>query len=145
MPKPWPRPNGSLNKPNMQVSSRRKLAQVTVQLLERYPQAEVAQVVAAELKRRRATRQLPWLLKEMAAMWLTTKGELLTEVASARPLSTGMVRQIKDFLKTVTGADAVSWQMTVDPKLVGGWRAATPLFEIDASLRRKLANLEHYA
>ena len=129
----------------MQVSSRRKLAQVTVQLLERYPQAAVAQVVAVELKRRRATRQLPWLLKEMAEIWLRSKGELLAEVASARPLSATMQRRVNDFLKAVTSARTVSVQTTVDSTLVGGWLAATPLLEIDASLKRVLTDLEHYA
>ena len=128
----------------MHLSSRRKLAHVTLQLLERYPQAAVAQVVAEELKRRRAIRQLPWLLKEMAVTWLRTTGELLAEVASARPLSAAAQRRVKDLLKAVTGARTVSWQTTVDPKLVGGFRAETPLLEIEASLKRKLTTLKHY-
>lgn len=128
----------------MQLSSRRKLAQVAVQLLERYPPAAVAQVVAVELKRRRATWQLPWLLKEMAATWLRTKGELLAEVASARPLSATMQRRVNDFLKAVTGARTISLQTTIDPTLVGGWRAATPLLNIDASLKHTLTALKHY-
>jgi F0F1-type ATP synthase delta subunit len=128
----------------MKKYSRKKLARALPQLLARYPQPEVARLIAKELIKTRSVHELPWLMREAAIAFFTKTGELAATVTSARTLSPAARRQIEQLFKKITGADTITWETKVDQELLGGFVAETPTLEIDASLKTRLNSLTPY-
>lgn len=75
-------------------------------------------------------------LAELAAR----RGEVVAEVSSAEPLSSGQLAQVTDTLRTALGGK-VAVQSRVDPDLLGGLVVRIGSRMIDASLRTKLQRL----
>ena len=129
----------------MKKYSRKKLARAMIELLERYPRADVAQAVARELVEGRLVRELPFFMRDSASALFEKTGELTAKVSSARVLSEATRTHIGQLLKKMTGASSVWLQPTkVDPGLLGGVQIETPILEIDASVKAKLSALENY-
>ena len=68
-------------------------------------------------------------------------GHLLVDVTSARKLNDSIRDELKQTLKSATEAKRVELVEHIDPELLGGLIARTPVAELDASVRTKLKQL----
>ncbi len=85
-------------------------------------------------------RQAPYLARDVAKA-LSEQGYVYARITTARPLSDETRRQIEAFLRHITGATQLELDTQVDAQLIGGLRLETPTAELDATVRRKLAQL----
>lgn len=128
----------------MQRYSLKKLAAAIVLLSEKQPVLAVAQAAAAELTRQHRQRELPWLLTAVAEEWFRQRGELTATITTARPISVGVRKKINELLQRLTQAKRMQAVTLVDPLLVAGWRAETPVVTVDATLQTKLKTLTRH-
>jgi F-type H+-transporting ATPase subunit delta len=62
-------------------------------------------------------------------------------VSSATPLTADQQQQLNDKVKAIAGSDAVEFQLTVDPSLIGGFVVSMGSQVIDASLAGQVRRL----
>lgn len=96
------------------------------------------QAAAAWLMSTGRSRQAKYLAKDVAAV-LASKGHVLVEVTTARPLAAAAREQIEAYVKRATGARHLELDAQVDASLIGGAIIETPDAVLDASLKTKLA------
>lgn len=94
--------------------------------------------VAAWLLAKGQSRQARYLARDVAQV-LTTRGYVLAQITTARPLGSEARAKIEQFIKEVTGARELELEAAVDPGLIGGITIETPGQALDASVRTKLA------
>lgn len=93
---------------------------------------------AAWLAERGEARQARYLARDIAQV-LATRGYVLVNITTARPLSADARAQVERFIKAATGARELELEVAVDPSLIGGINIETPGQALDASVRTKLA------
>lgn len=126
----------------MKRYSRKQLALVTIALLEKHPLKEVVAVLAEEIMQEKKTNDIEIIAQEIGKQFLLTKNHLDANVETARELTLKTREEITDLLKQITSAKTVSTQYTINLNLVGGFKASTPIVEINASLARPLHQLK---
>ncbi len=125
----------------MERISLKKIARAAVVLMETASPQHVMQATAALLVEQRRGRESALLMDEIAAELWRTRRQAAVTVQSARPLAAAAQEDMKRFLKTRLGADSVTIEETVDPRLRGGVVATTPLGTLDASVAGRLNHL----
>ncbi len=83
-------------------------------------------------------RQARYLARDVAQV-LASRGYVLAQVTTARPLSSEARREVERFIKEATGARELELESAVDAGLIGGIKLETPGQALDASVRTKLA------
>jgi F0F1-type ATP synthase delta subunit len=126
----------------MKRYSRKQLALATISLLEKHSAKEVVAVLAEAIMQEKRTNDVEIIAQEIGKQFLLTKNHLDARVETARALTPQTREEIIDLLKQITSAKTVSAQCTVNPELVGGFKALTPIVEINASLARPLHQLK---
>lgn len=126
----------------MKRYSRKQLALATIALLEKHPLKEVAAVLAEEIMQEKRTNDIEIIAKEIGKQFLLVKNHLDASIETARTLTPETREEIVDLLKQITSAKTVSAQYTVNSNLVGGFKASTPIVDINASLARPLHQLK---
>lgn len=126
----------------MKRYSRKQLALATIALLEKHSLKEVVAVLAEEIMQEKRTNDIEIIAKEIGKQFLLTKNHLDAKVETARALTLETREEIVDLLKQITSAKTVSAQCTINPKLIGGFKASTSIVEINASLARPLHQLK---
>ena len=123
--------------------SRRKLAMVVVeQLRSATDRRKVANALAAYLVEHKMANQADLLVKDIARLLGESENQLLAEVVSAFPLSEQSRKNISQYLQTKTGAKTIELNESVDSSLIGGFTLRTPGYELDASVRHTLNQLQ---
>jgi len=126
----------------MKHYSRKQLALATIALLEKHPSKEVVAVLAEAIMREKRTNDIEIIAQEIGKQFLLTQNHLDANVQTARELTPQTREEIIDLLKKITSAKTVSAEYEINPKLLGGFKAFTPVMEIDASLARPLHQLK---
>lgn len=123
--------------------SRRRIAAQIVQLIATNParQTQILQQTAAYLVQSKKAGEAHLLMLDIAQVLQQTQGLATAEVQSAFGLTGATRDNIVSMLKQVTGANSVELSETVKPELVGGVVIRTPEFELDASVKRHLAQI----
>jgi len=129
------------------MASRRLLAQtVAAQLIERpTDRATIMQAAAAYLVDHNMAAKADLFVNDLAYEIEQRSGQLTAEVVSANPLPDSVVADLKNYLKSATGAQEVSLQISQDPDLLGGFVARTADAEIDKSVQHQLNQLRGIA
>lgn len=128
----------------MRTASRRKIAKAFVYLLNHYTASAVIPALAEFIADQHRFRDQELLLHDIQEELLQQRKHLVVEVATARPLSPSLEKQLNTALKQAFQAEVIETQARLDPALVGGFVARTPSFEIDASIHTELQKLSHY-
>jgi F-type H+-transporting ATPase subunit delta len=81
------------------------------------------------------------MLKGFRALLARERGEVTADVASAHPLTSDQMNQLKDTLRISVGKEVLI-NTRVDPNLLGGLVVKIGSKMIDSSLRTKLDNLK---
>jgi len=126
----------------MKRYSRKQLALATISLLEKHSLKEVVTVLSEAIMQEKRTNDVEIITQEIGKQLLITKNHLDANVETARALTPETREEIADLLKNITSAKTISATYTVNSKLVGGFKASTPVVEIDASLARPLHQLK---
>lgn len=100
--------------------------------------SEAIRSAAAWLVNTGRTRQAGYLARDVAAI-LATRGHVLIQVTTARPLTDDARQKIQQFCKHLTGASELELEQKLDPTIIGGAIIETPGAILDASVRTKLA------
>lgn len=124
-------------------ASRRVIARtVAVKLLsEPHERKHWVRVLAAYLIETRRADEVDLVVNDIARELFEQRGELIVDVASARPLADQVRHELKALLKEATSAKEVLFTESVDKSLIGGLIARTPDAQLDASVRTKLKQL----
>ncbi len=126
----------------MQVFTRRKIATyIAAELAAGKPSAPLLHQAAAYLVDHKRTNQVDQLVRDIQAVMARDHGVVLTEVVSARELSSGIVADIKQFVMDAENAKQVEVSVVVDPSLLGGVIIRTPRSELDSTVRKQLNEL----
>lgn len=123
--------------------SRRRIARELVRLMGEQPgrSAELIRQTAAHLVYTKQTAAAHLLVNDIADELFERRGELSADVQTAFGL-TGATRDgIVAMLKRRTGATTVNINESTDPSLIGGVVISTPGLQLDASVKRQLAQL----
>lgn len=120
--------------------SRRKLASYLADELVA-GKKDVPARLAAFLVDTKRMRELPLIIRDIEDA-LATRGIVVADVDSARELNSTTMKLLESFVKDQTSARYVHFRTSVDETLLGGVRVNVPGQELDATLRRKLANLK---
>jgi F-type H+-transporting ATPase subunit delta len=106
--------------------------------------AGIAGLVANFLKVIAGNRRLfalPGMIRAYHEFVARHRGEVTAEVVSAHALSAAQEEELKSALKGVTGKD-VTFDVVVDPSILGGLIVKVGSRQIDTSLRTKLSTLK---
>lgn len=122
---------------------RMRLARGVVRLLQEQPKrkAELFKQVAAYLIETKRADQLHLLINDIADELLKSQKHLSAHVITARGLTDASRQQVIAMLKDVTGARTVELDETKDREIIGGVVVRTARAELDASVKRQLAQL----
>jgi F-type H+-transporting ATPase subunit delta len=63
---------------------------------------------------------VPSIIKELEVLGHVERGEVLTELISARNISTESKELLEKYVRKQSGQDKVVWQEVIDEKLIGG-------------------------
>ena len=127
----------------MQALSRRSIATyVAGELARGKTAAPLLQQVAGYLVEHKRTNQVELLVRDIEAILARDHKVVLAEVISARELSTGLIKNIEQFVKTSEGATQVEVNTSIDPSLLGGVIVRTPRAELDTTVRKQLNALK---
>lgn len=123
--------------------SRRIIARTFVAQLLAEPKRfnHFIKVLAAYLVEQNQTDQVELLLQDIAHEYFAQTGELLVDVASARPLTEAMRAEIKHALHEATAAKQIVLTEHIDQDLIGGVVARTPDAVLDTSVSAQLKQL----
>jgi F0F1-type ATP synthase delta subunit len=114
--------------------SRRKMATfVADKLTAGHSVSDALKEVAAYLLTSGRVREQELLVRDIEAE-MATRGVVVADVASARPLGASIESEIK----AMTGAKTVQLRQTVDETLLGGVRIDVPGKRFDGTIRHKL-------
>lgn len=91
--------------------------------------------------RNRRLFAIPGMIKAFRKIAAEHRGEASAEVTSAHVLSAAQQAELKTALKSVAGKD-VTFNVTVDPSLLGGLIVKMGSRQIDTSLKTKLNSLK---
>lgn len=127
----------------MKSLSRKSLARAYLKTRAEKGDAHAARALAAALITGRQTRDLDFIIQEIGRELFSTQKELHASVTSAHELSVTLKKELQTLLKNRTGAEKVISTYQVDPALLGGFIAKTPVREIDASIATQLSTLKH--
>lgn len=127
------------------AASRRILAKTFVEeLLRAQTSAEKSRInrsLAAyiiETKQRKYTDMLLGdITKELAA-----RGHVAARVSTAAPLDSSQRELVMRMVKDTTDAKTVELLEEVEPSIIGGIRLSVPGYELDASIKRRLTQLQ---
>lgn len=92
---------------------------------------------------RRRSACLPGICKEFQALVRKLNKAVLAEVTSTVPLNESQKQAICDRVKSMTSAQSVDLQTTIDPELIGGVIIKVGSQVIDASLRGQLRRISY--
>jgi F-type H+-transporting ATPase subunit delta len=84
---------------------------------------------------------VPQIITAFGNLAAAQRGEASAEVTSAHPLSAAQTKELAAALKSVAGKD-VSFNVAIDPSLLGGIIVKMGSRQIDTSLRTKLSSLK---
>jgi len=129
----------------MKKHSRKKLAQAFVGLLETHSVSSTVRALADATQREGYTRDIDFLVQDIAAELLRQRGHLEAELTTAHPLPKKNIEAVTEWLKKITDARTVHVQMKEDPSLLGGAALRMPGREIDFSIKQKLSTLKSHA
>ncbi|MEK7153287.1 MAG: ATP synthase F1 subunit delta [Acidobacteriota bacterium] len=124
-------------------TSRRVIARTIAAKLLEEPQRRKhwVQVLAAYLVDVNRVQELDLVVNDIAHELFEQKGELLVDVASARPLTEQVRAELKKVLADATSAKHIDLAEHIDPYLLGGLIARTPDAQLDVSVRTTLKQL----
>lgn len=122
---------------------RKRLAREIVRLLQEQPQrkSELLKQVAAYLIQTKRAHQMHLLVNDIADELLESQKHLSADVVTAFGLNDASRQAVIDMLKNATGAHTVELTEGRDPSLLGGVVVRTANLELDASVKRQLAQL----
>ena len=89
----------------------------------------------------RRLSSVPQMIAAFGNLAAASRGEASAEVTSAHALSAAQTKELAAALKSVAGKD-VSFNVAVDPSLLGGLIVKIGSRQIDTSLRTKLSSLK---
>ena len=81
------------------------------------------------------------VLNRYLELYRELRNVTLAQVSSATPLTADQQQQLNDKVKAIAGSDAVEFQLTVDPSLIGGFVVSMGSQVIDASLAGQVRRL----
>lgn len=123
----------------MQAISRRKIAgYIAKQLADGKAQGPLMAQAASYLITHKQTNQAELLVRDIEAVLARDFGVVLASIISARELSSGIIKQIEQFVARAEGVAQVEVNTSIDPSLLGGVIIRTPRAELDTTVRKKL-------
>lgn len=127
----------------MQKIARRRLANyVATELQAGADVRGLAKRVVAYLREQKRLNQWELLIRDIETILAAEYGVVSARVTSARPLDTGVRKNLEDFLKSALEAkQVVVTDEIVDENLIGGVIVETPTSTFDSSVRGKLQQL----
>ncbi len=120
--------------------SRRSLAEYYAGRILAGDDVVVAKQLAAYLIETRRTKELPLIVRDIEDS-LAVRGVLVADVVSAYDLDKETEQSISGYLSSLYSSK-VKLRTSVRPDVIGGVRIRTPDAELDATVRRKLMNLQ---
>lgn len=123
--------------------SRHQLAAYVVDQLAAGNQAVIKEL-AAYIVDQKLTRSLDLVVAEIE-MEFASRGTVVADVTSARPLDTSLRHELTRFIASETKATTVELRERIDSELIGGVVIETPGTYFDSSLRGQLHQLKRYA
>lgn len=131
----------------MRKVSRRRLAQVVVQLLndKNVSKSHVLRMLAAYLIVHKQEKRADLVLLDIAREYATQQGHLYADVSSAFPLDASARTELQQYLKQQTGATSVELNESIDQALLAGVVVRTSDEELDTSAATKLNRLTTFA
>lgn len=129
----------------MRKVSRRRLAQVVVQLLteKHVSRSHVLQMLAAYLIVHKQQKHVDLVLLDIARELSKSQGHLYAEVTSAFPLDAAARSELQQYLKQRVGATTVELNEALDASLLAGVVVRTSDEELDTSAKTKLTQLSN--
>lgn len=121
------------------ISRRKVAAAIADQLLA--GDVKAISRLAAYLIDTKQTRMLDVVVRDVESA-LLERGILIADVTSAHGLSDAVQRELTAFLQQQTQAKTVQLRTSVDERLIGGLRVATPNATLDTSIKTKLQQLK---
>jgi len=122
--------------------SRRQLAEnTTARLLAGDDRQTVMHQLAAYMITAKMTGQSELIINDIATALQTLTGHSRVMVTSARPLSPTSRKEIESYLTKTLKLKTVELDTAVDASLLGGLILQTPQYELDTTIRTKLAKL----
>lgn len=117
-----------------------QLAQAYLKLRQQTSAPHALKALAAVLIHEHRTHQVDLVIREIRQKQLR-QGEAFVAVETAHEVPTSLKRTLEGTLCKLTGARQVTAQYTLQPELIGGFRALTATHEINASLQNILEKL----
>ncbi|MDO4684343.1 MAG: F0F1 ATP synthase subunit delta [Candidatus Saccharibacteria bacterium] len=121
------------------ISRRKVAAAIADQLLA--GDTKAISRLAAYLIDTKQTRMLDVVVRDIESA-LLERGVLVADVTSAHDLTDALQRELTTFLQQQTQAKTVQLRTSVDERLIGGLRVATPNATLDTSIKTKLQQLK---
>lgn len=126
----------------MKKYSKKEFAEAALELLEKYSKKEVVKLLAQEIISQKWASEIDIIVKEIGKQMLVKKSILNAEIITARELSDSIKKEITSLLKKITSAETVSLNSVIDPSIIGGFKAITPVIEINGSIKEKINKLK---
>lgn len=124
--------------------SRKTIASVIAEHMQRgVSSQQLAKALAQYLVQERRVRELDAIMREVSTARTRQYGVVEATLTTAEPLTENLAREAQKLIAEYTGhTAAIMVEALVDPSLIGGIKLTTTEFELDASVRRKLAKLK---
>lgn len=123
------------------VISREQQASAIAALVDKLGFADTTRKFMGVLAAKRRLYALPSMVAAFRARLARQRGEVTAEVVSARELDAKQVASLRDVVTSHTGK-TVRLDTRVDPSLIGGLVLTVGSLQVDASLKRKLQQLD---
>jgi F-type H+-transporting ATPase subunit delta len=123
------------------IVSREQHASAMTALAEKLQSSETTRKFLSVLAAKRRLFALPSIVTAFRNRLAEQRGEVTAEVVSAKELDAKQVASLQDVVNTHTGK-TVRLATRVDPSLLGGLVLTVGSLQVDASLKRKLQQLD---
>jgi F0F1-type ATP synthase delta subunit len=124
--------------------STKQIAKKSAQLLASGKRNEALSLITSYIKLSGLKNQLDLIVDQVMLEFYKLTGELNLEITSAFDLNDSQVEAIKKYLsaKLKVSEDKLKVNLINDTSIIGGFKAKTPIAEVDRSIKTKLNQLK---
>lgn len=121
----------------------KKVATKSAQLIADGKTSEAVELLASFIKLNKKQSEQDLIISQVVWQHFLLSGNLNVDLISAYPLSETQIENIKRFLQDKLNQQNINLSLVNDSSIIGGFKAKTPVVEIDCSVQSKLNKLKN--
>ena len=121
----------------------KKIAAKSAQLISEGKSSEAIDLLAAFIKLNKKQSETDLIISQVIWEYYQLTGILNVDLISAYPLSDRQVKDIQTFLSKKLNEENLNLSLSNDASIIGGFKAKTPVVEVDCSVQSKLKRLRN--